>query len=181
MLGGRHGNPLQYPCLGNPMNRRAWQARVHVVTESNMTEVTWQASKYISNHLVNWKVFNKIRRDDFYFYSSLLPMPYSYLPDVFFCFYFCFSIVDLQRFVAFYYTAKWFGYTDTCIPFRVVFFPLWFITVFWISFPALYSRIFFIHSLYNSLHLLTPNFESTSSPPLASTNLFSVSESVSIL
>ena len=27
--GGRHGNPLQYPCLENPMDRGAWQARVH--------------------------------------------------------------------------------------------------------------------------------------------------------
>ena len=23
--GGGHGNPLQYSCLGNPMDRRAWQ------------------------------------------------------------------------------------------------------------------------------------------------------------
>ena len=125
--------------------------------ESDMTEVTWQVSKYILNHLVNWKAFNKIRRYDFYLYSSLLPMPNSYLPDIFFCFNFCLSIVDLQCFVALYYTAKWFGYTHTCIPFNV-FFPLWFITGFWISFLVLYSRIFFIHSLYNSLHLLTPNF-----------------------
>ena len=26
------GNPLQYSCLGNPMNRGAWQAVVHGVT-----------------------------------------------------------------------------------------------------------------------------------------------------
>ena len=25
-LGGGHGNPLQYPCLENPMDRGAWQA-----------------------------------------------------------------------------------------------------------------------------------------------------------
>ena len=24
--GGRHGNPLQYSCLQNPMDREAWQA-----------------------------------------------------------------------------------------------------------------------------------------------------------
>ena len=24
-----NGNPLQYSCLGNPMNRGAWQAAVH--------------------------------------------------------------------------------------------------------------------------------------------------------
>ena len=29
--GGRNGNPLQYSCLGNPMDRRAWQATVYEV------------------------------------------------------------------------------------------------------------------------------------------------------
>ena len=29
--GGQHGNPLQYSCLENPMDRRAWQATVHRV------------------------------------------------------------------------------------------------------------------------------------------------------
>ena len=28
-LGGGHGNPLQYSCLENPMDRQAWQATVH--------------------------------------------------------------------------------------------------------------------------------------------------------
>ena len=28
-LGGGHGNPLQYSCLENPMDRGAWQATVH--------------------------------------------------------------------------------------------------------------------------------------------------------
>ena len=30
--GEGNGNPLQYPCLGNPMNRGAWQASVHEFT-----------------------------------------------------------------------------------------------------------------------------------------------------
>ena len=29
--GGRHGNPLQYSCLENPMDRGAWWATVHGV------------------------------------------------------------------------------------------------------------------------------------------------------
>ena len=38
-LGGRHGNPLQYSCLENPMDRGAWQAAVHrVVKELDTTE-----------------------------------------------------------------------------------------------------------------------------------------------
>ena len=32
--GGRNGNPLQHSCLGNPMDRRTWQATVHRVTKS---------------------------------------------------------------------------------------------------------------------------------------------------
>ena len=32
--GGGHGNPLQYSCLENPMNRGAWWATVHRVTKS---------------------------------------------------------------------------------------------------------------------------------------------------
>ena len=35
---GGNGNPLQYSCLGNPVDRGAWWATVHGVTESVMTE-----------------------------------------------------------------------------------------------------------------------------------------------
>ena len=35
--GGQHGNPLQYSCLENPMDRGAWWAAVHRVTKSQ----TW--------------------------------------------------------------------------------------------------------------------------------------------
>ena len=34
---GGHGNPFQYSCLENPMDRRVWQATVHGVTKSR----TW--------------------------------------------------------------------------------------------------------------------------------------------
>ena len=36
--GGGHGNPLQYCCLGNPMDRGTWRARALRV-ELDMTEV----------------------------------------------------------------------------------------------------------------------------------------------
>ena len=32
--GGGHGNPLQYSCLKNPVDRGAWQATVDGVTKS---------------------------------------------------------------------------------------------------------------------------------------------------
>ena len=37
--GGGNGNPLQYSCLENPMDRGAWRAIVQRVTESDLTEV----------------------------------------------------------------------------------------------------------------------------------------------
>ena len=32
--GGGHGNPLQYSCLENSMDRGAWRAMVHIVVKS---------------------------------------------------------------------------------------------------------------------------------------------------
>ena len=43
--GGEHGNPLQYSCLENPMDRETWQATVHRVTQS------WTQLKRLSMHL----------------------------------------------------------------------------------------------------------------------------------
>ena len=42
--GGRHGNPLQYSCLENPMDRGAWWVIVHRVTQS------WTQLKLLSMH-----------------------------------------------------------------------------------------------------------------------------------
>ena len=32
--GGGNGTPLQYSCLGNPMDRGAWRATVHRIAKS---------------------------------------------------------------------------------------------------------------------------------------------------
>ena len=38
-LGGGNGSPLQYSCLGSPMDREAWRATVHgVAKELDMSE-----------------------------------------------------------------------------------------------------------------------------------------------
>ena len=34
--GGVHGNPLQYSCPGNSMDRGAWRAIVHAVAKSRI-------------------------------------------------------------------------------------------------------------------------------------------------
>ena len=43
---GGHGNPLQYSCLENPMDRGAWRATVHGVTKS------WTRLKQLSMTVV---------------------------------------------------------------------------------------------------------------------------------
>ena len=46
--GGVHGNPFWYSCLENLHGKGAWQAIVHSVAESDMTEVTEHAHTIIS-------------------------------------------------------------------------------------------------------------------------------------
>ena len=36
---GRNGNPLQYSCLENPMDKEAWRAMVCGVAKMDMTEL----------------------------------------------------------------------------------------------------------------------------------------------
>ena len=42
--GEGYDNPLQYSCLENPMDKKAWQATVHRVTEKGLSR---HAHKYI--------------------------------------------------------------------------------------------------------------------------------------
>ena len=45
--GGEHGNPLQYSCLENPMDREAWWATVHRVAKSQtqLSDLAWHIPK----------------------------------------------------------------------------------------------------------------------------------------
>ena len=49
--GGGHSNPLQYSCLENSMDRGAWGATVHGVTQSRIQ------LKLLSTHIIDSKVF----------------------------------------------------------------------------------------------------------------------------
>ena len=49
--GGGHGNPLQYSCLGNLMDRGAWRALVHWVAKS------WSWLKQLSYSWEDWVFF----------------------------------------------------------------------------------------------------------------------------
>ena len=61
---GGNGNPLQYACLENPMNRGAWWATVHRVTKSQIWLkwlATWQSSFLISQNGTESMISNKLR------------------------------------------------------------------------------------------------------------------------
>ena len=50
--GGEHGNPLQYFCLQNPMDREAWRAIVHRVRkQSDTTEAIWHEDLIHANSI----------------------------------------------------------------------------------------------------------------------------------
>ena len=50
--GGGHSNPLQYSCLENPMDRKAWWSTVHGVVKS------WTSEKAMAPHssTLAWKI-----------------------------------------------------------------------------------------------------------------------------
>ena len=71
---GEENNPFQYSCLENSTDRRAWQAAVHGVTESDMTENAQYVLIYISNIFLSlwfsqqdFKKANILNVDDIHF------------------------------------------------------------------------------------------------------------------
>ena len=53
--GGGHGNPPQYACLGNPMDKEAWQTTVHR-GHKNM-DMTWKLNNSNTCMLINMHTF----------------------------------------------------------------------------------------------------------------------------
>ena len=58
---GGNGNPVQYSCLENPIDRGAWRATVHGIAELDTTEHTQHRDSYSSiclndciNTLCSW-------------------------------------------------------------------------------------------------------------------------------
>ena len=59
-LGGGNGNPLQYFCLGNPMDREAWWVTVHVVAKSWTWLILYDRAHLNSEHEYKLLKYSKI-------------------------------------------------------------------------------------------------------------------------
>ena len=74
--GGGYGNPPQYSCLENPMDRGPWQATVHGVTKSQtrLQRIRTQASAFSEatkrNSKQDYDIFLKIKMLLMYFSFS---------------------------------------------------------------------------------------------------------------
>ena len=61
--GGRHGNPLQYSCLENPMDREAWWTMVHRVAK-NWTQLSMPMCEYTGTTHITQDKFSILRTVD---------------------------------------------------------------------------------------------------------------------
>ena len=67
------------------------------------------------------------------------------------------SMVDLQCYVIYYCTVKWFSYTHTYIHSFLDSFPIQVITEYWVEFPMLYSSsLLVICFIYSSVYMSVP-------------------------
>ena len=72
--GEGNGNPLQYFCLGNPVDRGAWQATILGVTESDTTEqLNNKVARLLNFQLSPWSVSCFMSVCVYCFYLENLP------------------------------------------------------------------------------------------------------------
>ena len=80
--GGGHGNPLQYSCLENPMDRGIWRAIIYRVTELDMTEhaahTDWTTYQVSLSFTVSWSFsdsypLSQLKRIFWYYLLLFLP------------------------------------------------------------------------------------------------------------
>ena len=94
--GGGYGNPLQYSCLENPMDRGAWRAAVHMVTKSQtwLKQLSTHARIPLDSSLVvdSPSVFSL---GGTYFFPLKDPGIMKLWPALFCCFFFFFSLGPL--------------------------------------------------------------------------------------
>ena len=64
--GGGHGNPLQYSCLENPMDRGAWRATVHRTTKS-WIQLKWLSTQHAHNYGIRKLSSGKMVKEKEYF------------------------------------------------------------------------------------------------------------------
>ena len=55
--GGGHGNPLQYSCLENPMDREAWWPTVYEAAKSQtqLSDYNTHTGSYSASQVVQWR------------------------------------------------------------------------------------------------------------------------------
>ena len=58
--GKENGNPLQYSCLGNPMNTGAWKAIVHGVAKSQTRLSNTHTHTHTHTHTFNYTKLNEL-------------------------------------------------------------------------------------------------------------------------
>ena len=70
--GGGNGNPLQYSCLENPMDRGAWQATVHGVAKSQTQLRDYKTTKHQIDRYISYlmDVFHAIYTYMYHFISN---------------------------------------------------------------------------------------------------------------
>ena len=79
--GGGHGNPLQYSCLENPMDRGAWWATIHRVAKS------WIRMRQLSTHIylyISLSVYIYCFLDSFPLQVSVILYIYTYFHYILF-------------------------------------------------------------------------------------------------